>query len=237
MSEKVHIPSSSNSLWSIKNESPFLQAIWHSTTDNMFVVGVKGNDFFILEEINNGLEKMFGLESCQIKGRNIRDLVPENIFRSVSYHYNLCIQGRVAISYEETGSNIANESRYWSTLLVPVFGDNDEVIRICGISRETTELKIVCEALNQSNILLEKKVDERTEELKKTVENLRVAMANIKVLSGLMPICSFCKKIRDDEGYWQQVEAYVSERTHARFSHSICPECFRNNYPEIADKV
>ena len=51
-------------------------------------------------------------------------------------------------------------------------------------------------------------------------------MASIKRLSGLLPICSYCKRIRSDKDYWEQVESYVTERSDARFSHGICPECF-----------
>ena len=68
--------------------------------------------------------------------------------------------------------------------------------------------------------------------LKKTVENLQNALKEVKVLRGILPICSFCKKIRDDDGYWRQVEVYIKERSDADFSHSICPACMEKHYPE-----
>jgi len=52
------------------------------------------------------------------------------------------------------------------------------------------------------------------------------AMAQVKVLSGMLPICAWCKKIRDDRGDWQPLEAYLGERSHAEFSHAMCPECY-----------
>ena len=58
------------------------------------------------------------------------------------------------------------------------------------------------------------------------VRDLEVAMANVKQLRGLLPICSYCKKVRDDNNYWQQVEAYVGRHSEAEFSHSICPDCY-----------
>ena len=61
---------------------------------------------------------------------------------------------------------------------------------------------------------------------------LQRALDNVKQLEGMLPICAHCKKIRDDEGYWQGVEKYVTERSKARFSHSICPECARQLYPD-----
>lgn len=63
-------------------------------------------------------------------------------------------------------------------------------------------------------------------------KNLETAMGEIKILSGLIPICSNCKKVRDDKGYWQQVEIYVRDRSNADFSHGICPDCVDLLYAE-----
>lgn len=64
-------------------------------------------------------------------------------------------------------------------------------------------------------------------------QNLERALKEVKTLSGLIPICSNCKKIRDDEGYWQQVETYVRNHSTADFSHGICPECYEKLYPDF----
>ena len=69
--------------------------------------------------------------------------------------------------------------------------------------------------------------------LQDTVQNLEKALSEVKTLRGIVPICSFCKKIRDDKGYWDQVEVYVSQHTNANFSHSICPDCAKKLYPEF----
>jgi hypothetical protein len=63
------------------------------------------------------------------------------------------------------------------------------------------------------------------------IGKLQKSLDDIKTLSGLLPICSACKKIRDDDGYWKQIEHYISEYTEARFSHSICPVCKEKLYP------
>jgi DNA-binding response OmpR family regulator len=67
------------------------------------------------------------------------------------------------------------------------------------------------------------------------VEEFRQAMAHIDTLRGILPICSFCKKIRNDEGYWDQVEAYVTRHSEATFSHSVCPECMKAHYSDFND--
>lgn len=61
---------------------------------------------------------------------------------------------------------------------------------------------------------------------------LQDALSKVKLLGGLLPICASCKKIRDDKGYWQQIEAYIRDHSEAEFSHGICPECARTLYPE-----
>jgi hypothetical protein len=65
------------------------------------------------------------------------------------------------------------------------------------------------------------------EEKEKVIGDLKKALAMVKKLSGLLPICASCKKIRDDQGYWNQIETYIKEHSEADFSHSICPECAR----------
>jgi len=64
--------------------------------------------------------------------------------------------------------------------------------------------------------------------LTKHVAELEEALVRVKQLSGLLPICGYCKKIRDDKNYWQQVEAYVGRHSEAKFSHSICPDCYES---------
>ena len=62
--------------------------------------------------------------------------------------------------------------------------------------------------------------------LAERVKELESALARVKYLRGLLPICAYCKKIRNDQNYWQQVEAYIAEHSEAQFSHSICPTCY-----------
>jgi hypothetical protein len=66
------------------------------------------------------------------------------------------------------------------------------------------------------------------------VEKLQSALAEVKVLSGFLPICATCKKIRDDRGYWKQLEAYFSDHSELQFSHGICPDCAEDYLAELA---
>jgi len=121
------------------------------------------------------------------------------------------------------------------------------------IWRDITKRKRDEEALNLHRFNLEELVEERSAELKKLndelqndiserirVENerekliteLREALARIKILTGLLPMCAWCKKIRDDKGYWKKVETYIREHTDATFTHGICPDCLKKVDPE-----
>jgi PAS domain S-box-containing protein len=70
-------------------------------------------------------------------------------------------------------------------------------------------------------------------EREKLIQDLKDANAKIKRLRGLLPICASCKKIRDDKGYWQQLEGYIQNHSEAEFSHGICPDCAKKLYPEF----
>ncbi len=67
----------------------------------------------------------------------------------------------------------------------------------------------------------------------KLIAQLRSAIGRVKTLSGLLPICSSCKKIRDDHGYWNQIEIYIQNHSNAEFTHSFCPDCVKQLYPEV----
>jgi hypothetical protein len=90
-----------------------------------------------------------------------------------------------------------------------------------------TSRNIVCSFVD----ITDRKLAETERE--RLITELQSAIEQIKTLRGIVPICANCKKIRDDKGYWQQVEAYVSRHTEAQFSHSVCPNCMKKLYPEF----
>jgi PAS domain S-box-containing protein len=105
---------------------------------------------------------------------------------------------------------------YWHTSsAVPFTNEAGTIIGFYGIARDITMRK------------------KEKEDLKDLVSKLQKAAEEIKTLSGIVPICANCKKIRDDKGFWEHVEAYVSQHTEAQFSHSMCPDCMKKLYPEF----
>jgi YesN/AraC family two-component response regulator len=87
------------------------------------------------------------------------------------------------------------------------------------------------------NIMLEKKIQQQNKEKDELIAKLQDALDNVKNLSGLLPICSSCKKIRDDKGYWQQIESYIREHSEAQFSHGVCPDCLKKLYPNLTQEM
>ena len=83
------------------------------------------------------------------------------------------------------------------------------------------------------NIMLEKKVQQQSKEKDELIAKLQDALNNVKRLSGLLPICSSCKKIRNDNGYWKQIEGYIAEHSDAVFTHGLCPDCVKKLYPKL----
>ena len=101
------------------------------------------------------------------------------------------------------------------------------------LSWRSNQLAIANERL-KGEILEHEKAEEEKSDL---IIELQNALEQVKRLSGLLPICASCKKIRDDSGYWHQVEEYIGKHSEAQFSHGICPDCIRSLYPEYADEI
>jgi len=119
------------------------------------------------------------------------------------------------------------ERKRTETQLIKQQEDLEKLVeeRTVALSEANTKLQL--------DIVERKKLYDQREEL---IRELEYALTKVKTLSGFLPICSACKKIRDDKGYWQQLEAYLVKHSGTEFSHSICPECSKKLYPELQDK-
>lgn len=125
--------------------------------------------------------------------------------------------------------------RFFRSYTITLKNMNDELVSHrenleLQINKRTSELKMAYDRL--SDELLEKEAIEKnlTEERNRLIE----AITEVKTLSGLLPICASCKKIRDDSGYWYQIEKYIQEHSEATFSHGICPDCAGKLYPGLS---
>lgn len=107
-----------------------------------------------------------------------------------------------------------NGSTVWLEVNKQPYLVNNAVAGFIGVARDITK-----------RVIME-------EERENLIAELQDALVSIKTLKGMLPICASCKKIRDDKGYWQQIEAYISDRSDAEFSHCLCPECAKKLYPD-----
>lgn len=104
------------------------------------------------------------------------------------------------------------------------------------IRERTRELQRTLAELHLKNRTLEAEMGERLQvekDKERLIHELREALDNVRRLRGLLPICAYCKKIRDDKGYWNQLEAYLSERSEVSFTHGICPDCAKRIQEEL----
>ena len=100
----------------------------------------------------------------------------------------------------------------------PMYDSNGKIEAIFAIAKDVTGLKVL------------------QEELSNKVVQLEAALSTVRQLEGIIPICAYCKKIRDDEKSWHQMEKYISSHSEAKFSHGICPECHKEQL-EIIKKI
>ena len=123
--------------------------------------------------------------------------------------------------FEGKRSSFKVEARYLPKAGAPLWGSLT-VERIEDSTGQTLFVLVMVEDISERR--------RAAEERERMIDELKEALANVKTLRGLIPICASCKKIRDDKGFWSQVEVYVRDRSEAEFSHGICPDCMKRLY-------
>ena len=128
--------------------------------------------------------------------------------------------------------------RVQHTTVTPLKTPAGEILAMIAIEDVTELTKRIYEIKDLHRCALveieeRKKIEEEREDL---IVELKEALSKIRTLSGLLPICSSCKRIRNDQGYWEQIESYVRDHSDAEFTHGYCPECTQKLYPEFFKK-
>jgi PAS domain S-box-containing protein len=156
---------------------------------------------------------------ADVVGKDDFELFPKELAEGFFKDDQSVIQtGQPVVNREEYVLDDKGEKRWLSTSKLPLKDQNDQIVGLVGIGRDITERK------------------RAEQERERLIRELQNALADIKTLTGLLPICASCKKIRDDQGYWTQLEAYIQDRSDTRFSHSICPDCAAKLYPDYKIK-
>ncbi len=191
--------------------------------NRQFAAMVQGSDDAIMSSTLEGIitswneaaEITYGYAASEAIGQPVYIIVPSE--RVDELHKMLArIGGGERIFHHETIRRRKNgENINVSLTISPVKNEYGSIAGVSAIARDISERERV------------------RKEQEKLILELQDALAGIKTLRGLLPICAWCKKIRDDQGYWQQIEAYVRDHSEADFSHSICPECARKERDRI----
>lgn len=153
------------------------------------------------------------------------------VYRYISISITCTIVSELAFTFYISNYGISNLVGHYFKLFSFYF--IYKAIIITGIQNP---YDLIFKELYNTNESLKKEIKARRaaeHQKERLIGELKQALAEVKTLSGLLPICSHCKQIRDDQGYWNGVEAFFMERTEAQFSHSICPQCAKKYYPDF----
>ncbi len=168
---------------------------------------------------NTGAQRLYGYAPQEMIGRPVSILVPA--FRSYDLPeiYDQLKRGQPLEPFETVRLRKDGKAIDVSLTVSPIRDRDGRVMGASTVARDITRRK----AEEQERLRL--------------IQELTDALTQVKTLSGLLPICASCKKIRNDNGYWEAVETYISEHSDADFTHGICPECVQRLYPEYSLKA
>jgi PAS domain S-box-containing protein len=198
----------------LAQERFLLRALMDHVPDSVYF---KDRDSRIIR-ISSAQARRFGVrDAAEAVGRTDFDFFTEEHARQAYDDEQAILGTGQPVTKEERETWAGRPDTWVSTTKVPLRDEAGRVVGTFGISRDITERK------------------QAEEERERLIQGLQEALAKVKTLSGLLPICASCKKIRDDSGYWSQLDRYVSAHSEAVFSHDICPECMRKLYPDLLE--
>ena len=181
-------------------------------TDNAII----GKDLSgVILSWNRSAEAVYGYTAEEMIGENISTLVPPEKSGEMSFIFEKLREGRRVERLETLRLHKDGKQIDVSLTISPICDDLGRVIGASSITRDISERR------------------RREQERLKLIEELQHALAQVKLLSGLLPICSYCKKIRDQNGQWHQMESYIREHSEVSFTHGMCPDCTRQFFPSM----
>jgi len=168
---------------------------------------------------NSGAERMFGYSAEEMVGEPVDILMPHGEQKELSDIRDVIESGRRVERIETIRMRRDGKPIDVSITVSPIKNDEGGIHGASIVLRDITERK------------------QQEKERLRLIDELKEALKRVKTLNGLLPICASCKKIRNDGGYWEQVETYIRSRSNAEFTHGICPDCVRLLYPEYEARL
>lgn len=190
------------------------RAIFDNSNDGILLADMENKRFFIG---NDRICQMLGYSPDEIKGMGVMDIHPPADLPYVVDQFEKQARREIAVSKDLPVKRKDGRVFYADVNSYPITLAGKTYL--VGAFSDTT---------------LRRQAEEERERL---IAELQEALAKVKTLSGLLPICASCKKIRDDKGYWNQIEVYIGDRAEVDFSHGICPDCAKKLYPDIYEKM
>ena len=192
----------------VREKEERLRAIFNATTDT---VGLFARDGTILN-INENTVERFGRSAAETIGSKLHDFLPPEVAASRMEKLEQVFRSGLPVRFEDE-----RDGMFFENHLYPVRAADGTVTGVALYAKDITERKRV------------------GAERERLIAELQKALAEVKALSGLLPICANCKKIRDGKNYWHRVESYIAAHTDATFTHSLCPDCIQKLYPDYAE--
>jgi len=186
--------------------------------DRVIPLCITTNNFEIFKS-NNAYNAIFGRPDNNGALMKCYDSRPGPSCHTEDCSLKKILKGHKEVTYEMTKTKSSGRELSFIVTARPFRTADNEPIGIIQSFQDITERK------------------RAEEERIQLVADLQKASGQVKLLSGLLPICASCKKIRDDKGYWNQIEKYIGDHSEAEFSHGICPECAQKLYPEIYGEI
>lgn len=168
---------------------------------------------------NSGAERVFGYTAAEMIGESIESIIPRDRQSEILDMRGLVERGRRVDRIETVRLRKDGRKIDVSMTISPIKNAEGIIHGASIVARDVTERK------------------EQEKERLHLIQDLTDALKRVKTLSGLLPICAACKKIRNDDGYWEQVETYIKSRSDAEFTHGICPDCVKELYPEYEARL
>jgi PAS domain S-box-containing protein len=189
----------------------YLAAIVDSTGEAIISQNMDG----IITTWNAGARQLFGYTEAEAVGSSIFIIIPESLRSTRLEIFEKLRSGEPIPPFETKRVRKDGVEVDVYLAISPIKSADGKLMGASSIAYDITERKRI--------------EDERT----RMIEQLNETLSKVRTLSGLLPICANCKKIRDDKGYWQKLETFVHEHSNAEFSHSICPDCMEKLYPDF----
>lgn len=201
-----------SALEALQEKVDVLEVVLGASTDPIFCLLEDGTYRYV----NVAFSSHFDRSPEEVIGRRIYDIFsPEEAEKRMAMVRKAFATGETIV-FDVRVPMARENDRFFITSVKPIRDAPGRVIAVVCISKDITDRK---------------RAEEDRENL---INDLKAALSHVRTLSGLLPICASCKKIRDDHGYWTQIESYIRDHSQAEFTHGVCPDCAANLYPEVS---